>query len=154
MALPHRSPPALSKLGHGLAKVLRIKFDYRNPTGEDLSRGESVYSVSSADTFVEEEPTVWDWFNDVFPNLQTLRRYVYNLFPFIHWIGRYNVIWLAGDMVAGLLSARPIYFHYGRLTHPPKALRWALLSSLNPWRTPSWLRFLLSLGSTRHLWVS
>ena len=52
-------PSTRTKIGHGLAKVLGIKLNYRNPTGtEDLTRGESVFSVSSADTYVEEEPTL------------------------------------------------------------------------------------------------
>ena len=109
MALPHRSPPALSKVGHGLSKVLGIKQNYRNPTGEEITRGESAYSVSTADTFVEDEPTVWDWFNDVLPNLHTFRVWAWSLFPFVHWIGRYNLIWLAGDLVAGMSLAQ--YLH-------------------------------------------
>ena len=24
------------------------------------------------------------------------------LFPFIHWIGKYNKIWFAGDLIAGV----------------------------------------------------
>lgn len=93
----------LTKLGHGAAKVLGIKLQYRDPTGQSgLSRGESVFSVSTADTYVEEEPRTIDWIRDVLPSRSGLLRYVYNLFPFTHWITRYNAQWLFGDLVAGL----------------------------------------------------
>ena len=59
---------AATKVGHTLAKVLGIKLPYRNPTGEDITRGESVYSVSSADTYVEQEPTAMEWIREVTPN--------------------------------------------------------------------------------------
>lgn len=88
--------------GHALARVLGIKLKYRNPEGGDpVTRGESAYSVNTADTFVEEEPTTAEWIRDVVPTPQGLLRYAYNLFPFVHWIGRYNALWLAGDLVAG-----------------------------------------------------
>lgn len=96
------SSSAATKVGHGLAKVLGIKLQYRNPTGqEDLARGESVYSVSTADTFVEEEPTSIEWIIQVAPTGRTFVNWVYHLFPFTHWIGRYNVTWLIGDLIAG-----------------------------------------------------
>ena len=91
-----------TKIGHGLAKVLGIKLQYRNPTGQgDLTRGESVFSVSTADTFVEEEPTTREWLRDVLPTPRTFKNWAYHLFPFTHWIGRYNTSWLIGDLVAG-----------------------------------------------------
>ncbi|KAF2754336.1 sulfate permease [Pseudovirgaria hyperparasitica] len=90
------------KIGHALAKPLGIKLDYRNETGARTTRGESVFSVSSADTFVEEEPTVQEWFAEITPSLKDVGRYFYNLFPFLRWIGRYNLQWLYGDLVAGI----------------------------------------------------
>ena len=91
-----------TKVGHGLAKVLGIKLHYRNPTGqEDLARGESVYSVSTADTFVEQEPTSIEWIRQVAPTPRTFTNWAYHLFPFTHWIGRYNATWLVGDLIAG-----------------------------------------------------
>lgn len=96
------SVSTMHKIGHGLAKVLGIKLQYRNPQGsDDLSRGESVFSVSSADTFVEQEPTSWEWIRGITPTARDLVRWAYNLFPFTHWIARYNAQWLAGDLVAG-----------------------------------------------------
>ena len=92
------------KIGHGLAKVLGIKLDYRNETNQKLSRGESMYSVASADDFVEEEPRTIDWIREVIPGSKDLSRWAYGLFPFVHWIGRYNVQWLIGDLIAGKRS--------------------------------------------------
>lgn len=91
-----------AKAGHGVAKVLGIKLQYRNPTGQDrVSRGESVFSVSTADTYVEEEPHSIDWIRDVLPTRAGLLQYAYNMFPFTHWITRYNTQWLVGDLIAG-----------------------------------------------------
>lgn len=92
-----------TKIGHGLAKVLGIKLDYRHELAADkITRGESVFSVSSADTYVEQEPTVAEWVSDTIPSGRDLARYARSLFPFTHWIGRYNLQWLAGDLVAGI----------------------------------------------------
>lgn len=96
-------PQPLVKSGHLLAKVLRIKLDYRNElTKEDLSRGESVFSVSSADTYVEEEPTSIEWLRETLPGTAGVKNYLSHLFPFVHWITRYNWQWFLGDVVAGM----------------------------------------------------
>ena len=92
-----------TKIGHGLAKVLGIKLDpYHQKEAEKITRGESVFSVSSADTFVEEEPTVGEWLSDTTPSMHDLAVYARNIFPFTHWITRYNLQWLYGDLVAGI----------------------------------------------------
>lgn len=96
-------PSRRAQLGHGVAKVLGIKLDYRQEIEADkITRGESVFSVSSADTFVEAEPTVWEFIRDITPDGQGMMTYARNLFPFTRWIGRYNPQWLAGDLVAGI----------------------------------------------------
>ena len=102
MALPKQSSPALTKVGHGLAKVFGIKLRYRNPTNEDpLTRGESAYSSTIVDTYIDQEPTTAEWINSVTPSPRTIGRWAYSLFPFVHWIDRYNLQWLTGDLVAG-----------------------------------------------------
>ena len=96
------SNPTATKVGHGLAKVLGIKLQYRNPTGEErVTRGESAFSVSTADTYVEQEPTSLEWLLHVTPTGHTLVKWLISLFPFINWIDRYNLQWLIGDLVAG-----------------------------------------------------
>ncbi|MCJ1394076.1 Sulfate permease 2 [Xylographa bjoerkii] len=113
-----------TKLGHALAKVFRIKLYYRNPTGkDDLTRGESVFSVSSADTYVEEEPTVSEWLREVTPTGRQCLLYFWNLFPFLHWIGRYNGQWLFGDLVAGITVGAVVV---------PQGMAYATLAGLAP----------------------
>lgn len=92
-----------ARIGHGLAKAVGIKLDYRNETGtEKVTRGESLFSVESADNYLEEEPTAIEWIKDVLPSGQGLLSYAKGLFPFVHWITRYNSQWLTGDLVAGI----------------------------------------------------
>jgi len=93
-----------SRVGHSLAKGFGIDLHYRNETGSDrVTRGESVFTIDSADTYVEHEPTAWEWITDTLPNRHELLEYVSSLFPFIQWIDRYNLQWLSGDLVAGEL---------------------------------------------------
>ncbi len=94
-----------TKVGHGLAKFLGIKLNYRNELDEEIRRGESVFSSQTADTYVEEEPTSIEWVQDTLPSGTELVHYCRSLFPFLNWIGRYNVQWLVGDLVAGKIEA-------------------------------------------------
>lgn len=91
-----------TRVGHSLAKALRIELDRQAGTNDPLTRGESTYSVSTADTYVEEEPLTIDYIKEVLPTGETAARYVHNLFPFTRWILRYNLQWLLGDLVAGI----------------------------------------------------
>ncbi|KAK5135382.1 hypothetical protein LTR08_005324 [Meristemomyces frigidus] len=93
---------ARTKVGHALAKGLGIKLDYRNETGTKMSRGESVFSVESADSYAEYEPTAAEWIRQITPTGPDMWRYTKSLFPFTHWITRYNTQWLMGDLVAGI----------------------------------------------------
>jgi len=94
---------AARKVGDGLAKVLGIKLEYRDELrlNEEIRRGESVFSSQTADTYVEEEPRSIEWVAGVIPSGSEFVEYCRSLFPFLAWIGRYNLQWLAGDMVAG-----------------------------------------------------
>lgn len=91
-----------TKVGHGLAKVLGIKLEQHNPPEDLLTRGESAYSVDSADTFFEPEPSSKEWLQSLNPGKKGVINYFRNLFPFTRWILRYNLTWLAGDLVAGI----------------------------------------------------
>jgi solute carrier family 26 (sodium-independent sulfate anion transporter), member 11 len=89
-----------TKVGHGLAKVLGIKLE--NEVRQDkVTRGESVFSVASADEYIENDPNVVDWIREQTPSGRDVLHYVKSLFPFLHWITRYNLQWLYGDLVAG-----------------------------------------------------
>ena len=98
---------ASSNIGHSLAKVLGIKLAYRDPlgaTGETVTRGESAFSMGTVDTYSynEPEPTSIDWIREITPSGAQVGRYLINLFPFLTWIGNYNLTWLWGDLVAGI----------------------------------------------------
>lgn len=88
-----------TKIGHGLARVLGIKLDDLNP--DRVTRGESAFSVSSGDTYVEAQPTIEDWVREHTPSGPQIVQYFLSLFPFLKWIHRYNFQWLIGDLVAG-----------------------------------------------------
>ena len=88
-----------------LANLVGLRPNYRDPAAEQVTRGESGYSVSTADTYVEEEPTALEWILHVAPTGAGLGRWAYSLFPFVHWITRYNLQWLYGDLVAGKFRA-------------------------------------------------
>jgi solute carrier family 26 (sodium-independent sulfate anion transporter), member 11 len=88
------------KTGHFLAKVLGIKLN-NGLDSDTLTRGESAFSVQTGDTYIEREPTTGEWIQDIIPNGHDLVAYARSLFPFTYWIGRYNLQWLLGDLVAG-----------------------------------------------------
>lgn len=101
-----------TKVGHGLAKVLGIQLNYREHGNDSAgaastTRGESIFSLDSADTYVEEEPTTWDWITEHIPSGRAWLLYLKSLFPFLNWIMHYNVQWLIGDLVAGVPSLLP-----------------------------------------------
>ncbi|EEY19900.1 Sulfate permease 2 [Verticillium nonalfalfae] len=108
-----------TKIGHGLAKVLGIKLQENEPQ-EEMLRGESVISTQS---FVEEQPTSAEWLAELVPDAEFCRKYVKSLFPFINWIGYYNVGWLIGDLVAGITVGAVVV---------PQGMAYALLANLDP----------------------
>ena len=95
-----------TKVGNALAKGLGIKASYRDPLGataDPVTRGESTFSVGTVDTYSynEPEPSSIDWLREITPSGRQLADYFISLFPFLRWIGRYNLQWLIGDLVAG-----------------------------------------------------
>lgn len=64
-------------------------------------RDSDVPSITNADPFIEEEPTVAEFLQEITPTLHQIGQYFYNLFPFLHWIGKYNLTWFVGDLIAG-----------------------------------------------------
>ena len=94
--------PGATKLGHGLAKGLGIRLNERQAQDDALTRGESAFSHGSSDTYHEDEPSAIDWVKELFPSWAFWGTYARNLFPFTRWIMRYNLQWLAGDLVAGI----------------------------------------------------
>ena len=148
-----RTDSSRTKLGHALAKVLGIKLQYRDPTGQEaLTRGESVFSVSSADTYVEEEPTAAEWLHEIAPSGRDFVLYFWNLFPFLHWISRYNAQWLFGDLIAGELIFPDIKQCCNNRTPPQKVLLLVPSWYHRAWHMPPWLVLHLNLVFTRRSW--
>lgn len=80
-------------------------------------RDDDVPSISNTDLFIESEPTVQEFLSELAPSTRDVGRYVYKLFPFIHWISKYNWTWFIGDLVAGRLTcllARYIFLAWVR----------------------------------------
>ncbi|KAF2403819.1 sulfate permease [Trichodelitschia bisporula] len=109
------------KVGRGLAKALGIKVD--EYSGDPLTRGESVFSVNTADTYVEEEPHTGEWLWEQVPKPKDIKNYIWSLFPFLHWITRYNFQWLRGDLVAGITVGAVVV---------PQSMAYAKLAQLSP----------------------
>lgn len=95
-----------TKVGHMLAKGLGIKLKEPEPVADDVTRGESVFSGQTGDTFVEQSPTTADFLRELVPSGRDVLHYIHTLFPFVDWIGHYNLQWFAGDVVAGALSGQ------------------------------------------------
>lgn len=58
-------------------------------------------SLNHAALYIEEEPTVKEYLQEITPSWRDIGHYVYRLFPFISWIGKYNLTWGLGDLIAG-----------------------------------------------------
>lgn len=86
---------ASSRIAKGLAKGLGIKLEHDVPY-EDLD-----LTKKDLEPYSERDPTPTEWVKDVLPNGSHVVNYLYNSFPFLQWIGRYNRQYLAGDIVAG-----------------------------------------------------
>src|SRR5947208_2126587 len=93
-----------STIGHTAAKLLGIKLQGKEPIGDELTRGESIFSIQTSDTFIEEQPTSLEWILSQLPSRRDTTNYLLSLFPFLSWIGHYNVQWLIGDLVAGMYN--------------------------------------------------
>ncbi|RPB00809.1 sulfate permease [Choiromyces venosus 120613-1] len=98
------SAPVSTKVGHALARVLRIDLNPGQrakvtpiPGGIEGRDGNDLGT-----TYIEEEPTVIEWFQQFEPTMPGFITYMLSLIPFVSWIGRYNLKWLYGDLVAGI----------------------------------------------------
>ncbi|PGH18638.1 hypothetical protein AJ79_00417 [Helicocarpus griseus UAMH5409] len=122
--MPRTDGKTSTKVGNVIAKGLGIKKDYRDPVGADpVTRGESAFSVGTADTYVEEEPSSAEWLRDLVPTSHEVVQYFINLFPFLRWITRYNLQWLIGDLVAGITVGAVVV---------PQSMAYAKLAELEP----------------------
>ncbi|SPO01483.1 related to sulfate permease II [Cephalotrichum gorgonifer] len=79
--------------------------------------------ISPAEPYVEGEPTIAEWLRECVPTKSDATGYVRELFPFVHWIRRYNLRWLLGDAMAGLTVGFVVV---------PQAMAYAFLAQLSP----------------------
>ncbi|KAI6405383.1 hypothetical protein MCOR20_006566 [Pyricularia oryzae] len=112
-----------AKVGQGLAAALGIKLRNNEPYQDEVTRGESILSVQTADTFVETRPTTKEFFQELVPSGKDVATYTRSLFPFLDWIGKYNLQWLLGDLVAGITIGAVVV---------PQGMAYAILADLEP----------------------
>ncbi|KAI4687983.1 uncharacterized protein J4E84_004911 [Alternaria hordeiaustralica] len=75
------------------------------------------------ETYIEEDPSVAEWFREFIPTSHGAAQYVRELFPSARWLRRYNLHWLAGDAIAGITVG---------LVVVPQAMAYASLARLSP----------------------
>jgi solute carrier family 26 (sodium-independent sulfate anion transporter), member 11 len=75
------------------------------PEYNEASYAASVPSLANADIYIETEPTVKEYFQEIIPTWRDVGSYIYRLFPFLSWIGKYNLTWALGDVIAGKFVA-------------------------------------------------
>ncbi|KYK54258.1 sulfate permease II [Drechmeria coniospora] len=95
-----------------------VGFDKSHDDDDD----DDIPSISNTDLFIEHEPTVREFLAELTPSARDVGRYVYNLFPFIHWIGKYNLTWFVGDLIAGVTVGAVVV---------PQGMAYAQLASLD-----------------------
>lgn len=80
-------------------KVFGASSEHRHKRTASLSQ---VARETINQTFLEEDPSVAEWFRDLVPSSEDVAEYVRELFPSARWLRRYNVHWLAGDVISGI----------------------------------------------------
>lgn len=133
-----------SKAKAFVTKALGIKLQQREPYYDRITRGESVLS---SDSFVEQEPRTAEFLLRLIPTGPQIWQYFLSLFPFLSWIGHYNLQWFLGDLVAGKnlsVSRRSANANHEQV------LPSALSSYHKAWPMPNWLTSRFSLASTLH----
>lgn len=84
-----------SKVGNFLVKALGIQLQEPEPIRED-------FPGEPDEVFYEQQPTTAEFLRGLVPSGDDLLHYLVSLFPFMSWIGHYNLQWFLGDLVAGL----------------------------------------------------
>ena len=94
--------PENNNLEPNIIAVIGIHKQNHSSNSFRQKNAESINSaVSTADGYYEDEPTVAGWFREITPSGRDVVHFIYSLFPFLHWITRYNLQWLTGDLIAG-----------------------------------------------------
>ncbi|QUC18323.1 uncharacterized protein UV8b_02564 [Ustilaginoidea virens] len=107
-------------------KLLGVKLKDAVQDGANAAHsGDSILPVHIGDEGVADgHPAASERLRDRIPARQKAAdAYVKSLFPFLGWIGRYNLQWLAGDVVAGVTVGIVVV---------PQGMAYALLAELEP----------------------
>jgi sodium-independent sulfate anion transporter 11 len=104
-------------------KVLGIDVNERFSQQPDNLDRKAYEILEPADIYLEQEPSVDEWFRELAPTKDGAINYVQSLFPSASWIRRYCGRWLLGDFIAGLTIG---------LVVVPQAMAYAILAQLTP----------------------
>ena len=107
-------------LSNKVTRVFDASSDQRHQQTASL---EQIARETISQTFLEEDPSVADWFRDLVPSSTGVANYARDIFPSAQWVRRYNLHWLMGDVVAGVTVG---------LVVVPQAMAYALLARLTP----------------------
>lgn len=88
---------ATTSAAYFLARILGIDLQgHHRPDTDGVTQDESIRPSDD-----EEPPTVTEWLKSLSLTSNDALEYTRSLFPFVNWIGHYNLTWLVGDAVAG-----------------------------------------------------
>ncbi|TLS30913.1 hypothetical protein PpBr36_03518 [Pyricularia pennisetigena] len=109
------------------AKAVGIDQDAKSRHHPDDLKARALEAITPLDPFFEEDPTVKEWLLEQRPTLAGTLRYITSLFPFVRWIGHYNLQWLMGDVIGGKYFSITLGF-----VVVPQAMAYAILAGLRP----------------------
>ncbi|KAI1416179.1 sulfate permease [Hypoxylon sp. FL1857] len=113
-----------TKIGHGFAWFFNLNLDpYGQREAERTDSTNASQSHPNVEPYDEKNPTAADWIISVTPTPRGVFHYFYRLFPFLHWITRYNLVWFVGDLIAGITVGAVVV---------PQGMAYALLAELEP----------------------
>lgn len=87
-----------TSLNNKVTRAFDTSSDQRRRQAASL---EQLARETITQTYLEEDPSVAEWFRDLVPSSDGVAEYVRDLFPSAQWVRRYNLHWLAGDVIAG-----------------------------------------------------
>ncbi|KAI5927540.1 sulfate permease [Camillea tinctor] len=113
----------LRKVGLKLARCLGIDIEaHERRVPHDLVK-RATDAIYPYEALLDEVPTVKEWALECLPSKYDIIPYLTSFFPFTKWIGRYNLRWFTGDVIAGVTLG---------LVVVPQVLSYSLLANLSP----------------------
>ncbi|KAI0843967.1 sulfate permease [Daldinia vernicosa] len=114
----------LTKVGHGFAWFFNLNLDpYGQREAERTDSRDASQVHPNVEPYDEKDPTAVEWLVSITPTPRGILQYFWRLFPFLHWITRYNMIWFMGDLIAGITVGAVVV---------PQGMAYALLAELEP----------------------